>query len=75
MGIGLGIFFIAVGAILYFAVNADVNGLDISTVGIILMAVGALGILIDLLVFMPRRRTTTVVDAPTSTVTRESDIV
>ena len=30
MGIGTSIFLIAVGAILYFAVNADISGLEIS---------------------------------------------
>jgi hypothetical protein len=48
MGIGTSIFLIAVGAILYFAVNADVSGLEISTVGLILMICGALGLVISL---------------------------
>ena len=48
MGIGTSIFLIAVGAILYFAVNADVSGLEISTVGLILMIVGIVGLLISL---------------------------
>ena len=41
MGIGTSIFLIAAGAILYFAVDADVSGLDIATVGLILMICGA----------------------------------
>jgi len=49
MGIGTSIFLIAVGAILKFAVNADVSGIEISTVGVILMVVGAIGLLISLL--------------------------
>ena len=56
MGIGINIFLIAVGAILTFAVDATVAGLDISTVGIILMIAGAVGLLLTLLVFAPRRR-------------------
>jgi Domain of unknown function (DUF6458) len=48
VGIGTSIFLIAVGAILYFAVNADVSGLEISTVGLILMIVGVVGLLISL---------------------------
>jgi hypothetical protein len=48
VGIGTSIFLIAVGAILYFAVNADVSGIEISTVGIILMIVGILGLVISL---------------------------
>lgn len=62
MGIGLGVLFIAVGAILAFAVDATVSGVDLDAVGIILIAVGALAIVVDLLIFMPRRRRTTVVD-------------
>ena len=57
MGIGIGILLIAVGAILTFAVHATVNGVDIQTVGVILMIVGAVGLIIDLAIFMPRRRT------------------
>jgi hypothetical protein len=49
MGIGVSIFLIAVGAILAFAVNAEVSGLDIEVVGWILLAVGAVGILLSLL--------------------------
>ena len=49
MGIGTSIFLIALGAILAFAVNADVSGLEISTVGIILMVCAILGLLISLL--------------------------
>ena len=49
MGIGTSIFLIAVGAILKYAVNAEVSGLEISTIGVILMIVGALGLLISLL--------------------------
>ena len=56
MGIGLGIFLLALGAVLTFAVHASVSGLDISVVGIVLMAAGAVGILLDLVVFAPRRR-------------------
>lgn len=56
MGIGVGIFLLALGAILTFAVNASISGVSIATIGIILIAAGALGILLDLLFFMPRRR-------------------
>lgn len=59
MGIGAGIFLIAIGAILAFAVKATVSGLDLATVGVILMIAGALGIVLDLLIFAPRRRTAT----------------
>ena len=55
MGIGTSIFLIAAGAILYFAVNADVSGLEISTIGLILMICGALGLVISLF-FLGRYR-------------------
>ena len=56
MGIGTSLFLIAVGAILYFAVNADVSGLEISTVGLILMVVGVIGLLISLFLLSSMRR-------------------
>lgn len=59
MGIGTSLFLIAVGAILKFAVTAEVAGLELSTVGIILMVVGVLGLLITLLL-MSRTRTAAV---------------
>lgn len=49
MGIGVSLFLIAVGAILTFAVSATAEGLDINTVGIILMIVGGLGLMLSLL--------------------------
>jgi len=50
LGIGVGIFLIAVGAILAFAVHVSTNGaVNIHTVGWILMAVGLAGILLSLL--------------------------
>lgn len=51
MGIGVAIFLIAVGAILTFALETEVSGIDLDTVGIILMAVGALGLILTLFVF------------------------
>jgi len=49
MGIGASIFLVAVGAILAFAVTTEVSGVDISTVGWILMIVGIAGFLLSLL--------------------------
>ena len=64
MGIGVRLFLLAAGAILTFAVDASVSGLDIDVVGIILMAAGGIGLLLTLLVWGPRSRAarTTVVD-------------
>lgn len=49
MGIGISIFLLAAGAILWLAVEAEVSGVNIDTVGVILMIVGALGLLWSLL--------------------------
>jgi hypothetical protein len=54
--LGTSLFLIAVGAILTFAVNATLSGIDIATVGIILMVIGVVGLLISLSYWMPRRR-------------------
>jgi hypothetical protein len=48
MGIGTSIFLIAVGAILKFAVADSIDGIELSTIGVILMIVGVLGLLISL---------------------------
>ena len=72
MGIGTSIFLIALGAILAFAVNADVSGLEISTIGIILMVCGALGLVLTMLVFGRRDRTVGV--AEERVVTRDRDV-
>jgi hypothetical protein len=56
MGIGTSLFLIAVGAILYFAVDADVSGLEISTIGLILMIVGVIGLVISLFFLSSLRR-------------------
>ena len=50
MASGLSIFLIAAGAILYFAVSKSVSGLNLDTVGIILMIVGGLGLIVSLIV-------------------------
>ncbi len=52
---GISLFLIAVGAILYFAVNATVSGLEIDTVGLILMIVGAVGFLWSIFVLYGAR--------------------
>lgn len=55
MTIASSIFLIALGAILAFAVTASVAGIQIQTVGIILMLAGVVGLLIGLF-FMTTRR-------------------
>lgn len=59
MGIGGGLFLIAIGAILRFAVPASfAHGIAVHTIGNILMIVGVLGLVLWLLVWGPwsRRR-------------------
>lgn len=48
MATGTSILLIAVGAILAFAVDAEVGGLDLDAVGVILMIAGAIGLLVSL---------------------------
>ncbi len=55
MPLGTSIFLIAVGAILRYAVTATVSGISITTVGLILMIVGAVGVLLSLLFMFTAR--------------------
>jgi hypothetical protein len=84
MGIGFSIFLLAVGAILAFAVHATVAGVDIHVVGWILMAAGALGLVLTMIVLAPRRRRTVTETAAvasggpslgSTTVTSQNDVV
>ncbi len=59
MTTGTSILLIAVGAILRYAVTATVSGVSLTTVGLILMIVGILGLALSLfymLAWSPRRR-------------------
>ncbi len=47
MGIALSLLLVAAGAILTWAVSADVSGVDIQTVGVILMVVGIVGAILS----------------------------
>ena len=51
MGLGVGIFLMAVGAILAFAVKATSGAVDVHTVGWILMGVGFASILLSLVLW------------------------
>jgi hypothetical protein len=71
VGIGASLFLIAVGAILTWAVEVDSEGINLNTVGIILLVVGVLGLLLSLLFwssFAPFRR-------EERTVVRDRDVV
>jgi hypothetical protein len=68
MGIAISLVMIAAGAILDFAVTVNnSNGVNWNTVGVILMAVGALGLIASLIFWSSwggRRGTTYVDDGP-----------
>jgi len=73
MGIGVSLILIAVGAVLALAVNADVSGVDIHTVGWIVLIVGAVGLVLSMIFWSSwagpgywtqRRRTTYVDEGP-----------
>ncbi|GAA3213112.1 DUF6458 family protein [Actinocorallia longicatena] len=55
MGLGVGLTFIAIGAILAFATDFSVSGIDVQLIGVILMLVGAASIAFTLLYMRPRR--------------------
>ncbi len=57
MRIGASLLLIAIGAVLRFAVTKKVNGIDLQTVGVILMIVGIVGLVITLILMSTRRRT------------------
>jgi hypothetical protein len=71
MGIGVSIFLIAVGLILWLAINVDTDGrVDVNMIGVILVIVGAIGILLSLIFWSSwggiggNRRETVVRDDP-----------
>jgi hypothetical protein len=49
MGLGVSILLIAAGAILAWAVNADVSGVNIHTIGYILLIVGIVGAVLSMI--------------------------
>ncbi|WP_297081938.1 DUF6458 family protein [uncultured Demequina sp.] len=65
MAIGTGIFLIAIGAILAFALNESVDAINLFLVGWILMGAGALAVIISLIVNAQNRKHTTVTESRT----------
>jgi beta-lactamase regulating signal transducer with metallopeptidase domain len=61
MGIGTSLFLIAAGAILRYAVSDSISGVDVQTVGLILLIVGVIGLLISLFMTFAYTRRDTVV--------------
>ena len=72
MGISTSLVLIAAGAILKWAVTASVSGIDLQTVGVVLMIVGIVGLVLSLVFwsswggFGGRSSTTVVRDEPIS---------
>jgi len=56
MNIGGSLALIALGAILAFAVADSIDGVALGTIGLILMAVGALGLIVSLVMMSTARR-------------------
>jgi membrane-bound ClpP family serine protease len=68
MRIGGSLLLIALGAILKFAVQQKTShGFDIGTAGVILMIVGAIGLLVSLIWMATRRRTDVIHQGPAGT--------
>ena len=67
MTIGGSLLLIALGAILRYAVTAHVSGVNLATVGTILMVVGIMGLVISLIWLASTRRRTSVVQERTYT--------
>jgi hypothetical protein len=73
MRIGASLLLIAIGAILKFAVTKHVNGIDLQTVGVVLMVVGAVGLVLTLILMSVRRRTDVVVHRNGTTYVEPAD--
>jgi hypothetical protein len=73
MGIGTSIFLIALGAILRWGVADAIEGINLATIGLILMIVGVLGLIISMFWAnaFSRRRDPVEADRP---VVRERDV-
>ena len=61
----MSIFLIAAGAILRYAVDFTITGIEIHTIGLILMIVGIIGLVISLAVMFMGRDQPNAVDRPT----------
>lgn len=56
-GIGGSLFLVALGAILYWAVTVEAEGFNLNTTGLILMIVGAVGLVLTLLMTSSAEKT------------------
>ena len=86
MGVAISLILIAAGAILTWAVTAEAEGVDVNTVGVILLVVGILGLVLSLIFWSSwggfHRRATYVDEGPVrraepprrTTVVEEDDV-
>src|SRR5690349_5740546 len=63
MRIGASLVLIAIGAILKFAITKHFNGINVQTVGVVLMIIGIAGLAFSLILLSTRRRSTVVQSA------------
>jgi hypothetical protein len=56
MTVGGSIFLIAVGAILRYAITDSISGINLATIGLILMIAGIVGLVIGLFMYTTSRR-------------------
>ena len=63
MGIGISVFLLALGGILAWGISVDdPEGVNVNTIGVILMIVGAIGLAVSLAIFGGRGRDRTIVE-------------
>jgi hypothetical protein len=74
MGIGASVALIVLGAILTFATNLHVAGINIDVVGWILMIGGLLGLLFTALIWGPRRRARMTTRRPAEYIEERTDL-
>ena len=71
MGIGISVLLIAAGALMTFAVEVDSSdGFNINNAGVILMVIGAIGLVMTAVIWGPRSRRTVVDEGAGGRVTR-----
>ncbi len=73
MTIGGSLLLIAIGAVLKFAVTHQVSGVNIGTIGVILMIIGAIGLVLGLILMTTRRRTDVISRPGHTTVVEPTD--
>ncbi len=74
MTIGAAIFLVAIGAILRYAVSDSIDGVDLQTIGLILMIAGVAGAILEFFRLSMWRRRTTAQPVEREVVTREPPV-